>query len=71
VIWHVPEEIPVTIPVAGLTLSMDGQALVQVPPGGIPTSGIVLPAVTDAGPVIMGKGLTVITRKALPRPRRK
>ena len=57
----VPAELPVTAPVVGNTAAMPGLLLVQVAPGVIVLSEVVLPTQTDDAPVITaGNGFTVM-----------
>jgi hypothetical protein len=56
----VPVATPVTTPVP-LTVAVDGLALFQVPPVGLPASATVLPAHITGVPAMVGRAITVTT----------
>jgi hypothetical protein len=67
VITEVPGVMPVTNPVNATTVATLRLELVQLPPAGVPTSGVVALTQTVVVPVMVGNALTVtVTAKEQP-----
>lgn len=60
-ITAVPAAMPVTVPVDGFTVAIDGLELLHVPPVGEPVSVLVELTHMVVVPEIVGSGLTVTT----------